>query len=140
MIVIIPCGKAKKAYRTIAGAMYVGNYHRACMRYAWTLTTPDHIYILSSKYGLLALTDEIDPYELYMGQQGSITTEQVRKQAQERNLLLERVVALGGRSYTSVCKAIWPACLTPLEGVGGMGAQISWMTQQWVVNNREETS
>lgn len=129
--VVIPCGGAKRSERCPAGEMYVGGYHRACRKYANRLTMPARILILSAKHGLLRLTDVIEPYELRMGQPGSITTAVAWQQARKMGLLDEsRVVALGGRAYTAVCRTIWPHCTTPLDGRGGIGKQLSWLNRQ----------
>lgn len=109
--------------------MYTGSYHRACMRYAWSIARPEQIRILSAKYGLLQLTDVIEPYNLKMGQTGSITTVEVKKQASANGLLSEDVIALGGHLYTNICREVWPRCLTPLASVGGMGKQIQWLAR-----------
>lgn len=44
--------------------IYLGNYFKTCLDYAKSLTTEDNIYILSAKYGVLHLTDEITPYNI----------------------------------------------------------------------------
>jgi hypothetical protein len=130
MLIIIPCGSAKLKHRAPAGQMYLGAYHRACRRYADSLASIyDQVMILSAKYGLLPLDEEIDPYELRMGQPGCVTTDQVRTQAEEHELLGEPVIALGGKDYTQVCKAIWSQCATPLSGIGGIGKQLKWLKE-----------
>jgi hypothetical protein len=127
-VVIIPCGKAKQPTPQPAGRLYTGAYFRACLRYAQTLAQPDRIFILSALYGLLALTDVVTPYELRMGEPGCVTLAQVRRQAAARGLLGASVVALGGRNYTDVCRAVWHAgCKCPLAGQGGIGKQMAWM-------------
>lgn len=130
MLVIIPCGSAKKTCRSQAGKMYLGGYHRACQAYARTLVPVTKILILSAKYGLLRLTDEIEPYELRMGQIGCVSPSFVRDQALKMRLLNQEVIALGGRDYTKICKAIWSDCETPLEGVGGIGKQLKWLKER----------
>lgn len=127
MIVVVPCGARKHKAACMAGAMYTGPYSRACKAYALSVAPPWQVYILSAKYGLLALTDEIEPYNLRMGQKGCVTAATVRKQAEQRGLLNEDVVALGGTGYTQVCRQVWPSCKTPLASVGGMGKQLAWL-------------
>jgi len=131
MIVVVPCGVAKRSHRTAAGAMYTGAYHRACMRYARSIVVPEQIRILSAKYGLLELADEIEPYNLKMGQPGCVTAAKVWQQAQRAGILDATVIALGGRHYTAICRAVWPACFTPLKGVGGMGKQMQWLIRHY---------
>lgn len=130
MIVVIPCGGKKRLVSCVAGRMYIGPYHRACLTYALTLVPPERVYILSAKYGLLALDERIAPYNLKMGQRGCVTARTVADQAAARGLRAEeRVIALGGRAYTDVARAVWSHAETPLDGVGGMGYQMQWLKQ-----------
>lgn len=128
-LVIIPCGARKVPHRSRAGNLYTGPYFRACLRYALSLTAPERVFILSAKYGLLALSDEVDAYNLTMGQPGSVTITQVRQQAKERGIDGLPCVAVGGRKYTDFCRAVWRNTKTPLTGVGGNGKQLQWLKQ-----------
>ena len=128
-MIVIPCGASKQAHRAIAGRMYTGSYHKACLRWALTNTDANHVYILSAKYGLLGLQDVIKPYNLVMGQPGSVTVAVVSQQAHDRGLLAADVIGIGGRKYTGVIRVVWPNADTPLDHVGGMGNQLQWMKQ-----------
>jgi hypothetical protein len=100
------------------------------------------IYILSAKYGLLPLDQVIAPYDLTMGQPGSVTPAQVRQQAQARMLLTEPVIALGGDPYLTICQQVWPHVQTPLRGRGSFGRfgyQLQWMKQHYGRLPQEES-
>lgn len=127
MIVIIPCGARKKQGTWPAFQLYTGPYYTMCLRYALSLTSPGNIFILSAKYGLLRLTDLVKSYNLKMGQPGSVKVDEVRRQAQELGLLESSIYAIGGRLYTNICRQVWPSCKTPLDGLSGLGKQLSWM-------------
>jgi hypothetical protein len=129
MIVIIPCGAKKLDHRTRAGSLYVGAYFRACKRAAFVLAPQSQILILSARYGLLGLDDEVEPYDLRMGQAGSVSIEVVRGQAEQRSLLDAEVIALGGRRYTDIACAVWPCCRTPLAGLGGLGQHMHRLSE-----------
>ena len=129
-IVIIPCGARKLGHLAQAQHMYIGSYHKMCQRYARSLTTPDNIYILSAKYGLLKMTDMIEPYSLTLGQPGCVTPLQVRQRAAELEILDRLCVAVGGKKYTDLCRRVWQDCSTPLQGKGGNGRQMQWMKAQ----------
>jgi hypothetical protein len=130
MIVIVPCGGKKRSESCTAREMYTGPFHKGCMRYALTLAPPEDVYILSAKYGLLRLSDEIEPYDLRMGQVGCVASKTVLGQARALSLETEdRVVCLGGGLYREVCKKVWPGCETPLLGVGGIGHQLKWLKE-----------
>lgn len=107
--------------------MYTGSYHKACLRWALTNTDADRVYILSAKYGLLALQDVIEPYELVMGQPGSVTASIVAQQARDRKLSATDVIGIGGSKYVTVIRAVWPKADTPLDRVGGIGKQLQWL-------------
>ncbi|MGC9575613.1 MAG: DUF6884 domain-containing protein [Desulfobacterota bacterium U4-17] len=62
-IVLISCVSKKLPYRARAKDLYVSSLFRATLQYALTFS-PDRIFILSAKYGLLQLNDEIDPYNV----------------------------------------------------------------------------
>ncbi len=130
-LVIIPCGGKKQSSRCQAQVMYIGSYHKLCQAYARTLTSPRNILILSALHGLLSLTEEIEPYDLRMGQRGCVQTEDVWEQVIGRGLAYHLVTALGGRAYTEICRTIWrDRCERPLSGVGGIGKQMQWLRRR----------
>jgi hypothetical protein len=131
-LVIIPCGgKKRDVSKTRADRLYVGPYFRACLDYAETLTSAERIYILSALHGLIRRDKVIGPYDVKMGDHNSVPLAVVASDAIELDLVDEpRVIALGGRAYTSVVKKVWPHAETPLDGVGGLGMQLRWMKEQ----------
>ena len=129
-IVVIPCGARKLTQPAQAQSMYTGSYHRMCKRYARSLTTPDNIYILSAKYGLLKMTDMIEPYSLTLGQPGCVTPLHIKQQAVELEISDRPCIAVGGKKYTDLCRHVWRDCVTPLQGKGGNGRQMQWMKAQ----------
>lgn len=131
LLVIIPCGGKKRDVASPAVELYTGPYFRACLAYAVEMVGPDMIYILSAKHGLLSLDQVVEPYNMRMGWSGCISSEAVRQQAEERGLLeADPVLALGGRDYTRVCRLVWPRCTCVLEGKGGNGRQMKWLTTE----------
>jgi hypothetical protein len=61
-IVLISCVSKKLSHRARAKDLYISPLFKFNLKYANKLN-PDAIYILSAKYGLLSLDQEIDPYE-----------------------------------------------------------------------------
>jgi hypothetical protein len=61
-IILISCVSQKLPHRAKAKEIYTSTLFRFNLKYAEQLM-PDEIYILSAKYGLLALEQEIEPYE-----------------------------------------------------------------------------
>lgn len=62
-IVLISCVKSKLDHPAKARDLYISDLFRSSLAYAQSLK-PDKIFILSAKYGLLELDDQIKPYEL----------------------------------------------------------------------------
>ncbi|MFF3946850.1 DUF6884 domain-containing protein [Streptomyces sp. NPDC001902] len=124
-LVVIPCGSRKLDHRARAADMYIGSYHRACRKAAEALQ-PDRLVILSARYGLLDLDDEIDPYDTPHGHADAVTDAVLRAQAEDlRIATVDPVVILGGARHVALAKAVWPHGLTPLSGTRGMGEQFA---------------
>lgn len=129
-VVIVGCGRAKAAHPATAGELYTGSYHAACRRAAAARAGADGtILILSAKHGLLALDERVEPYELRMGQAGSVTADQVRQQAAARGLLDAQVTVLAGRAYARLVAQVWPHAVQPLAGTRGIGEQLHRLTR-----------
>jgi len=62
-IILIGCVKKKRGFRTKAENLYISPFFKKNLAYAISLN-PDVIYILSAKYGLVTLDQEIDTYDL----------------------------------------------------------------------------
>ncbi|MGW3929823.1 DUF6884 domain-containing protein [Streptomyces microflavus] len=127
-MIIVSCGGRKNtSKRQIpAGERYIGSYHQALRRAADVLTHgTGQVLILSALHGLLALHDLIAPYDLRMGDTGSVTSEQLRRQAADRGILDADVTVLGPRAYVEVSRAVWPQLTDPLAGARGIGDQLA---------------
>ncbi|MGV9747871.1 DUF6884 domain-containing protein [Rhodococcus zopfii] len=123
-LVIVPCGAKKAPAPSPAGQLYVGTYHRLGLRAAAALTGPNSTRILSARYGLLPLHQLVNPYNLRLGQPGSVTAAQLRAQAEDQALLDHpNVVLFGGRDYVELAQQVWPHAHTPLDGASGIGEQ-----------------
>lgn len=125
-VVVIPCGAAKLDRPAPAGQLYTGSFHRACRKAADALAQPgDTVLVLSALHGLVPLDRVLAPYELRMGQAGSVTGDQLRAQARELGVDTTRqVVVLAGAAYTAAARQVWPGAAAPLEGAAGMGYQL----------------
>lgn len=66
-IVLISCVKTKLDYPAKAEDLYISDLFVKNLAFAKKLK-PDHIFILSAKYGLLKLNDRIAPYEKTLNQ------------------------------------------------------------------------
>jgi hypothetical protein len=77
---VIPCGAEKASEPTTAEKLYTSSNFRLTLAAA-KVAGCDEVLILSAKYGLLRLTDKVEPYDVKMGDAGCITAREVRTQA-----------------------------------------------------------
>ncbi|WP_373429465.1 DUF6884 domain-containing protein [Streptomyces sp. V4I23] len=123
----MPCSAAKLG-TTIpvpAADLYVGPFHRLCRRAAHAIAgSVGTVLVLSAAHGFLTLGEPLAPYELRMGEPGSVRPDQLRDQAARLGLHhVAQLVALGGRAYVDAVAAIRPDVLRPLDGCRGIGQQ-----------------
>lgn len=125
LVVLVGCGAAKLDRRAPAGYLYTGQHFRLAYAAACTLSAaavPGRVWILSALHGLVRPWEELDPYDLKLGQPGSVTAARIRGQAAADGLQGARAVALCGRAYADLAAAAWPDVERPLDGLG-IGAQ-----------------
>lgn len=61
--------------------LYIGNFFRSCLKAARAqASTNDWIFVLSALHGLLTLSQIIEPYDLKMGDPGSILATELTEQ------------------------------------------------------------
>jgi cytoplasmic iron level regulating protein YaaA (DUF328/UPF0246 family) len=63
-VLLIACSKKKGPAKSQARDLYRGDLFRKSLAYASCLTDESRIFILSAKYGLVSLEEEIEPYDL----------------------------------------------------------------------------
>jgi hypothetical protein len=82
-LVIIPCGGAKLTESAPAAELYIGSMFADTLRTARTMTSDENIRILSAKHGLVKLDTILEPYDVKMGDNGSIPNHLLALQAHE---------------------------------------------------------
>lgn len=119
-VVIVGCGAAKVGYPAPARSLYVGSYFTMCLSAAEALTTQSRVFILSARYGLLPVASpvEIEPYDLTMGEPGSVDARQLAAQAVEHGISDEPVIVLCGARYAALVRQVWSHVSAPLAGLG----------------------
>jgi hypothetical protein len=134
--VILACGAIKGPVAVPALDLYRGPYYLDCRRWALSVTTRDHIYILSALHGLVPAAQVPEPYDqsIYTADAYRLAM-LVRSQA---GPLLEPCTAVGlpwfagGAAYLEVLASagveVRPvsATLPPGRATRGIGAQRSW--------------
>jgi hypothetical protein len=123
-IALVGCGARKAARPATPGELYTGSYFRACLQAALAVAPRSRVIILSARHGLLGLDDEpIAPYQITIGDPGSVSAATVKAQAAARGIAGAPVVALCGARYASLALQAWTEVSTPLAGLG-IGRQL----------------
>lgn len=126
-IILIGCVKKKRDFRTKAENLYISDFFKKNLAYARSLK-PDLVLILSAKYGLVTLDQEIDPYDLTLKNfsKGELinwsadTLQQLQKVADLNN---DRFVFLAGDKYRKYLIPKLKNYEIPFKGLG-IGKQL----------------
>jgi len=132
-IVLIACVKMKLRRKAKARDMYVSPLFKLMLEYAGTLR-PDDIFVLSAKYGVLPLDDEIEPYEATLN---TMPAAQVREWAertlgqlrQRADLEADHFIFLASRKYREHLVQHVRSSEIPLEGLR-IGEQLHWLRER----------
>lgn len=133
MIIFLSCTKKKLAYPCSAKEMYTASqWFRGGWRYAESLR-PDHIFILSAKYGLLKPDDIIEPYERTLVSANIEAIKKwsimVAKQIQKAGVnTSEHAIFLCGYNYRRYISNLFPNHIAPLEHMG-IGKQMQFFKE-----------
>ena len=113
MIVVISCGGKKQTKPNQAIDMYKGLYFYGMRKWALSVTNQRNIFILSAKHGLMRTTKVIDPYQLKLGEPGSVTVEHVQAQARAMRIQNKIPIVLGSQEYVTFAGKVWEQIETP---------------------------
>ena len=80
---VIPCGAAKLGTSAPAAEFYTGSMFKDALETARQHFSDDKIFVLSAKHGLVRLDTVLDPYDLKLGDPGSIQWNDISVQLQE---------------------------------------------------------
>jgi len=132
-VVLISCVSRKLDRKAKAKDLYVSTLFRYNLKYAKSLN-PDRIFILSAKYGLVGLEEEIPPYNKTLN---SMKSEEIKKWAcdvisqlnKKADLKNDEFIFLAGEKYR---KHIIPRISNykiPLKGLG-IGKQLKFLKEK----------
>jgi cytoplasmic iron level regulating protein YaaA (DUF328/UPF0246 family) len=132
-IVLISCVSKKLNHKSKAQDLYVSPLFQKNLRYAKSLN-PDKIFILSAKYGLLNLTDEVEPYDKTLNKMTSNEIKEwansVLKQLQKvSDINKDKFVFLAGKNYRKFLLPRIKNYKIPMLGLG-IGKQLKWLTER----------
>jgi hypothetical protein len=129
-VVLISCVRRKLPTRARAKDLYISPLFKLNLKYALSLN-PDNIFVLSAKYGLVSLGDEIEPYDLTLNK---MKTDQVRswadkviEQLKTRVVLkTDHVIFLAGEKYRRYLLPEITSFKIPMEGLT-IGRQLQFL-------------
>ena len=141
MIIFISCVKNKMSSPCIARNMYVSDLFKKSLSYAEQLDKSATIYILSAKYGLLELNEQIEPYELTLNtmnkKQRKEWADKVLMQCKEKGISFdEEAIFLCGKKYREFLMNEFKNSSAPLEHMG-IGEQLAFYKKEICKNNIE---
>lgn len=120
LLVVIPCAGRKLNRAAPARDLYTGPLFRSALAAAEAIG--DHIVILSALHGIVELHRVLDPYDLRVGDPGTVSPERVRDQLADYQGA--RIIALLPQAYDQLLTtATGEVHTNPLRGSRGIGEQ-----------------
>lgn len=123
---IITCGSKKLTFPTAAQNMYIGSFFKAQLQWAKKHFHEDKIFILSAKYGLLKLNDVIEPYNIKMGDKGSVDLIKISQQIKKYKINT-KIYSSAGKEYRKLLDKVFINIEYPFMHLKGMGYMIKAM-------------
>ncbi|MFZ5910301.1 MAG: DUF6884 domain-containing protein [Chloroflexota bacterium] len=131
-IVIISCASKKRPQRCKASELYISALFRKNLQYALKLA-PNKIFILSARYGLVGLDEEIEPYDLTLN---TMSAQEVRHWAdgvlrqlsEKTDLKQDQFIFLAGAKYRKYLIPHLAHVEVPLEGLP-IGKQLQRLSE-----------
>jgi hypothetical protein len=129
-IVLISCVSKKMPTREKAKDLYVSPLFRLNMRFA-LLLGPNLIFILSAKYGLVDIEQELDPYEQSLNnmpvKEIKAWAEKVKDQMKGKiDFENDEIIFLAGEKYRKYLVPLFKNISIPLKGLT-IGKQLQFL-------------
>ena len=120
-IVLISCVSKKHSQKSKARDLYISALFRKNLQYTLKLA-PDQTFILSAKYGLVGLDDEIEPYDLTLNTMSAPEIKSwahgiLRQLNEKADLQHDEFVFLAGAKYRKYLIPHLAHVEVPLEGL-----------------------
>ncbi|MBN1545149.1 MAG: hypothetical protein JW902_00655 [Syntrophaceae bacterium] len=131
-IVLISCVSKKRLNKCKARDLYISPLFKKNLQYALKLA-PDQIFILSAKYGLVGLDDEIEPYDQTLNTMSARENRQWARQVLQQlsakaDLKNDHFVFLAGAKYRKNLVPYMTYVEIPLEGLR-IGEQLQRLSE-----------
>lgn len=132
-VVLISCASKKRSSKSQAKDLYVSDLFKKNLQYALQLQ-PDHIFILSAKYGLVPLDEEIEPYDVTLNNMPAKEVKDwsegvLRDLARKSDLQQDRFVFLAGAKYRKYLVEHLTYVEIPFEGLT-IGRQLQRLKEE----------
>ena len=132
-IILISCVSKKLNYKAKAKNLYISPLFNYNLKYAHSLK-PNKILILSAKYGLIDLDDEIEPYNKTLNRMTKIErkqwSEKVLKQLNKiADLEKDEIIFLAGNNYREYLIPFIKNYKVPLKGLS-IGKQLRYLKEK----------
>jgi cytoplasmic iron level regulating protein YaaA (DUF328/UPF0246 family) len=129
-IYLLSCVKLKRDHMCKAEALYTSPFFKKSLEYAKN-HKPDKIFILSAKYGLLGLSDVVEPYEKTLNKMRKAEREewadkvidQLRKETDPEK---DSFTFLAGQRYRENLLPALKNYQIPMSGLA-FGEQLQWL-------------
>ena len=129
-IILISCVSKKLSYKARAKDLYISPLFKMNLAFAHSLH-PNKIFILSAKYGLVDLEQELEPYEqtlntMYVNEikrWAAKVREQMEGKIDFKN---DEVVFLAGEKYRKYLLPLFNKTSVPLQGLS-IGKQLQYL-------------
>jgi len=132
-IILISCVSKKLNCKSKAQDLYISPLFKKSLIYAKSLN-PDKIFILSAEYGLLSLTDEVEPYDKTLNK---MTSNEIKEWANLVISQLQKVSDLNKDEFVFLAGNKYRKCLLshiknykiPMLGLS-IGKQLNWLKER----------
>jgi hypothetical protein len=132
-IVLISCVSRKRTYKSKAKDLYISDLFKKNMQYALRLK-PDQIFILSAKYGLVSLDEEIEPYDLTLNTMPAADVKHwaegvINQLSSQTDMQQDQFIFLAGAKYRKHLVGQMAHFEIPFEGLT-IGRQLHKLKEQ----------
>ena len=132
-IILVACADRKRAAGARAAELYTSTLFKYSLKYARKLN-PDAIFILSAKHGLIALDEEIEPYDMTLNKMRANEIKAWARQVVEQlggyaDLQRDHFIILAGERYRHFLLPHLTFCEVPLKGLR-IGEQLQYLKKQ----------
>lgn len=133
VIVLISCVSKKLSRKAEARDLYVSPLFRMSLRYAQRFA-PQNVFILSAKYGLVQLDEEIEPYDTTLNAMSASERKRwaanvIAELRKHCDLERDHFVILAGQRYRQYLLPHLKSYEVPLAGLP-IGKQLQFLKEQ----------